>query len=329
VRYWWVNQNQTFAAEVGGGYLWSPKRSKGERYNIFYENMREVSPGDLIFSFSDTYIRAVGIASSHCRECPKPAEFGNVGLNWSVIGWKVDVRFSRLRSAIKPKDRMDQLTPVLPAQYSPIRTTGDGNQAVYLAEIPAAMADVLGTLIGTEFLGLRATAMLVATDQKARSAEYGTETEVWEEHLVHEIESTPDVPETSRLALIQARVGQGLFRERVARIEQCCRVTRVDRPEHLRASHCRPWRDSTNAQRLDGENGFLLTPSVDHLFDRGFISFEDGGALLVSPVAHQASLERMGIESRRKINVGSFTTGQRDYLDYHRKNVFLERQARG
>jgi hypothetical protein len=63
MRFWWVNQNQTFEAEVDGGYLWSPKRSKGDRFNIFYENMREISPGDLVFSFADTYIRAVGIAS--------------------------------------------------------------------------------------------------------------------------------------------------------------------------------------------------------------------------------------------------------------------------
>jgi hypothetical protein len=246
-----------------------------------------------------------------------------------VIGWKVDVRFTRIRNSIRPKDWMDRLKPVLPNQYSPIRASGDGNQAVYLAEISAPMADVLGGLIGAEFQACRTTALLVATDEKARSAEYGTETREWEDHLVQEIEATPDVPDTDRIALVQARVGQGIFRERVAKIERCCRVTRADRPEHLRASHCRPWRDSTNEQRLDGENGFLLTPSVDHLFDRGFISFDDGGSLLISPVAHRESLERMGIETHRSMNVGGFTSGQRVYLDYHRNNVFLERQPRG
>jgi transposase len=58
---------------------------------------------------------------------------------------------------------------------------------------------------------------------------------------------------------------------------------------HLRASHIRPWRDSDNEARLDGENGLLLTPTIDHLFDRGFISFEDDGRLLISPVAHPQS----------------------------------------
>lgn len=49
MRYWWVNQNQTFRHEIAGRYLWSPKRNKGNRLNPFYETMREVAPGDVIF----------------------------------------------------------------------------------------------------------------------------------------------------------------------------------------------------------------------------------------------------------------------------------------
>jgi hypothetical protein len=64
----------------------------------------------------------------------------------------------------------------------------------------------------------------------------------------------------------------------VSRIEHACRITGVNRPEHLIASHCKPWRDcESHDERLDGENGLLLTPTVDHLFDRGFISFENDG----------------------------------------------------
>lgn len=52
-------------------------------------------------------------------------------------------------------------------------------------------------------------------------------------------------------------------------IEHACRITRVERTEHLIASHIQPWRDSSNDQRLDGENDLLLTPTMDHLFDQG------------------------------------------------------------
>jgi hypothetical protein len=90
------------------------------------------------------------------------------------------------------------------------------------------------------------------------------------------------------------------------------------------ASHCKPWRDSTNDERLDGENGLLLTPSVDHLFDRGFIGFENDGSLIISPVAHRPSLQRMGIDTTGVINVGGFTTGQKQFLDFHRNSVLLQ-----
>jgi hypothetical protein len=93
---------------------------------------------------------------------------------------------------------------------------------------------------------------------------------------------------------------------------------------HLVASHCKPWRDcESNEERLNGENGLLLTPSVDHLFDRGFIGFEDSGRLIISPVVHLPSLQCMGVETQRLFNVGGFTEGQRRFLDFHRDKVLL------
>jgi len=98
MRYWWVNQNQTFDHEFRGGYLWSPKRKSNQARNPFYEFMREVAPGDVIFSFQGTHIRALGVAQSHCYEAPKPSEFGTAGTNWSDIGWKVEVRYFELHA---------------------------------------------------------------------------------------------------------------------------------------------------------------------------------------------------------------------------------------
>jgi HNH endonuclease len=97
----------------------------------------------------------------------------------------------------------------------------------------------------------------------------------------------------------------------------------VANPVHLIASHCKPWRDSTNKERLDGENGLLLTPGIHHLFDRGFVGFEDSGELIISPVAHRPSLARMGIETQRAINVGGGSEGQRRFLDFQRNSVLL------
>jgi hypothetical protein len=151
----------------------------------------------------------------------------------------------------------------------------------------------------------------------------GDDLDVWEHRLEERVAADTSIRETDREAIIRARRGQGIFKQRVMLIERRCRITGVDNPIHLVASHCKPWRDSTNEERLNGENGLLLTPSIDHLFDRGFIGFEDSGRLVISPVAHVPSLQRMGIDTHGAVNVGGFTEGQRQYLDFHRNSVLL------
>ena len=105
--------------------------------------MREVAPGDLIFSFMDTRILAIGIAQSYCWESPKPPEFGTAGQNWENIGWKVKVNFTELTNKVRPKDHIDVLRPFLPDRYSPLQPNGNGLQSVYLTEVPTALADML------------------------------------------------------------------------------------------------------------------------------------------------------------------------------------------
>jgi putative restriction endonuclease len=325
MRYWWVNQNQTFRHEFHGGYLWSPKRKANGHRNPFYDFMREVAPGDVIFSFADTRIVAIGLVGSNAYEAPKPAEFGNTGAYWHMIGWRVDVRFVRLQLPIRPSEHMHVLAPLLPDRYAPLTPAGAGLQSIYLTLLPEPFAFALVDLLGAE-----AHAILrhqrAASDAPLQPAVGLVE---WEEHELQRVQSDITVPETERTAIVLARRGQGVFKERVQRIERACRITGVDRLEHLRASHCKPWRDATNEERLDGENGLLLTPNADHLFDRGFIGFDDNGDVLVSPVAHTESLVRMGLDPQALRNVGRFSDGQRSYLQFHRDNVLLKSRYLG
>lgn len=323
MRYWWVNQNQTFRQEVKGGYIWSPKRNAIGHRNPFYDSMREVSAGDIIFSFCDTLIKAIGIARSYCIEAPKPPEFGKVGPNWSEIGWRVQIEWISLIYQIRPKAHIEVLRPLLPGRYSPLRESGDGLQGVYLTELTGLFPNVLGDLIGQEFHAVMAKAR-DATDLDDVELKTAPLINEWEQHLQRMIEVS-DIEPTEKTALVQARIGQGLFKQRVSKLETHCRITRVNNLAHLIASHSKPWRDSRDDERLDGENGLLLTPSIDHLFDRGFISFENGGELLISPVAHRPSLQRMGVNTEEVVNVGGFSDGQKHYLNFHRDSIFLQK----
>lgn len=218
---------------------------------------------------------------------------------------------------IRPKDHIEILRPLLPARYSPLQPNGNGLQSVYLTEVPTPLAEVLIGLIGRE----AAPPAKLATKVVPTSTD---DLDAWERRIENGIAGDQSISETDRLAIIRARKGQGLFKDRVRKIESRCRITGVENPVHLVASHCKPWRDATNEGRLDGENGLLLTPSIDHLFDRGFIGFEDSGRLIISPVAHRPSLERMGIDTTTSINVGAVTSGQRQFLDFHRNDVLLK-----
>jgi putative restriction endonuclease len=319
VRYWWVNHKQTYRHELLGNYLWSPKRKANGHRNPFYDFMREVAPGDVVFSFANTRISAIGIASSHAYEAPKPLEFGRAGAYWNKIGWRVDVRFHELRLPIRPAEFMGVLAPLLATRYAPLRPNGRGLQSVYLTLISQDLAAALADLIGSEARDI-VRGHRVMDGPQLQPAIGLLE---WEEHELNKITRSSKIPETTRKAIVLARRGQGVFKQNVMRIERACRLTGVARIEHLRASHCKPWRDSNNEERLDGENGLLLTPSADHLFDRGFLGFEDNGDLIVSPVAHPESLARMGVESGKRINVGRFSEQQKRYLEFHRNSVLL------
>jgi putative restriction endonuclease len=134
-----------------------------------------------------------------------------------------------------------------------------------------------------------------------------------------------DIGPTEVERLSKARRGQGVFRDNVCRIEKACRVTGVTDPSLLIASHIKPWRDSSDAEKLDGYNGLMLAPHVDRLFDRGYISFEDDGEVLVSSVLDPQVLSAWGLQV--PLNVGEFDPRHRDYLAHHRSVVFLDRAA--
>lgn len=121
-------------------------------------------------------------------------------------------------------------------------------------------------------------------------------------------------------ALADARSGLGVFRASVEQAEGACRVTGVMDRRHLRAVHIKPWEACSDAERLDGGNGLLLSPHVAHLFERGYISFADDGRLQVSRRLNSTVLKRWAITSPAVTR--AFTPAQRPYLAWHRDHVF-------
>lgn len=323
MRFWWVNHKQTHKAEIGGGYLWSPKVNKNGSANQSYQNLTLVSAGDPVFSYASQEIRAVGVVAGPAREAPKPAEFGAAGDAWAATGWLVPVVWKEIAPPVRPKDHLDAISPLLPSRYSPLDPhTGNGRQNVYLAEISSELARYLRGVAGMP-------PFQVGGHQEDGFSPFGPEEGSDEFHLeedeVRRIQGS-DIPETDKLMLFAARVGQGKYRKNVLEIEKSCRLTQLDDPDFLVASHIKPWRVASNEERLDGSNGLMLAPHVDRLFDRGWISFEDDGTLLVANSKASAALHKWGLGTVQ--NVGPFTPAQCVYLEYHRREIYKGRKPK-
>jgi putative restriction endonuclease len=137
---------------------------------------------------------------------------------------------------------------------------------------------------------------------------------------INEINTRRDIDETTRKQLIDARKGQGAFRRGLLEKWGGCSVTGCTVNEVLRASHIKPWRAASDRERLDVSNGLPLIATLDALFDRGFVSFEDNGKMIVSSNLHHDA--RLILLPKKRNLLGEPSERQRRYLDSHRRNVF-------
>lgn len=132
-----------------------------------------------------------------------------------------------------------------------------------------------------------------------------------------------DLGDTTSLQVTQVRSKQSLFKRRLLTVEKRCRLTGIADLRFLRASHIKPWaRCLDGSERVDGRNGLLLSPHADFLFDRGWITFEDNGALVQSSQIPNEVVARIGLDLRQGRHCGEFLHEQKRYLEYHRNQVF-------
>ena len=90
---------------------------------------------------------------------------------------------------------------------------------------------------------------------------------------VESISNERQIPETERIAIVQSRIGQGVFRKALLeKYDGRCIISGIDLPKLLVASHIKPWAVSSNDERLSVDNGLLLSATYDRLFDCGLIT---------------------------------------------------------
>jgi len=133
-----------------------------------------------------------------------------------------------------------------------------------------------------------------------------------------EIDNIQDSEE--KKLLTKARIGQGKYREELLKLCPFCPITLVSDDRLLIASHIKPWVKSNDFEKTDPLNGFMLTPTFDFLFDRGFLSFTNDKKSILSPFLSNMTYSKLGI-SDGKTYSHLPTEGREIYLDFHRKEI--------
>lgn len=126
----------------------------------------------------------------------------------------------------------------------------------------------------------------------------------------------------SKKAIVTVRINQGKFRDLLLKRynNQCC-LCGVKTQMFLTASHIKPWADSEPKEKSDVDNGFLMCPNHDKLFDKGYITFDDDGKIIISDRLTENNRVFLNVDSKMHIEL-TLTEGNKKYLKFHRENIF-------
>lgn len=137
--------------------------------------------------------------------------------------------------------------------------------------------------------------------------------------MIPPTETNIKLTETEKEQVIKSRVGQSAFKKELLLSEKKCNLCGVSDERFLIASHIKPWSKSDHQERLDVNNGLLLCPNHDSLFDKGYISFGDDGAIMISDTLDEAT--RVFLNINETMNIAMNERRQR-YIEWHRENIF-------
>jgi hypothetical protein len=128
--------------------------------------------------------------------------------------------------------------------------------------------------------------------------------------------------QAERQEISRAREGQGKYREQL--LEQCrfCPFTMIADERLLIASHIKPWAASTDQEKIDPYNGYILSPLYDKLFDRGFITFTEKRHIILSEFISPYTWKQIGLTNDSFVKALPMDEKRAEYLKFHHTSVF-------
>jgi putative restriction endonuclease len=297
MNFFWVNLGTSYKEVAVNKFLWAPADVVGKngkkKTNVGWDQVQKVKAGDVIFCHRAGNIIFVAVALKDAYSAKRP-ETG-IYDQWNDDGFRIDVDLTPLTAPVSVAGFKPTLIAIHNQNCSPVLFTKTGGTAQqYMVHLPSGAGALILSYLGDVEIKVSEQSF---ERQKGSKLSKGS----------------------NRETIIQARVGQGQFRQDVLSIwKNTCPVTGLAKPELLVASHIVPWSLSDETQKIDPNNGFPFSPAVDKLFDKGYISFNDNGQLLFKKSAIDSQdLKILGLLPNTKIL--GLNTQQIAYLAEHRK----------
>ncbi len=301
-----VMQGHTYQEEKDIGFIWASKLDSIGMTSHSWERMTEVSEGDRIFHYVKRNIVAVSVATTGCKVAKRPSNIPN-NKSWNEEGYLVELEYHELEIPVNIPSNFSEILPYLPIKYSPFQKNTDGNQG-YLypcnEELSIKLLEIIGDLNIYEVEDVQ----LELAISTVRPTERNT--------------FIPMIFEAEAEAKTKIRLGRKKFKEKLLPLwEQKCTICGIELPALLQASYSKPWKDSTDAERIDVYNGILLCSNHDVLYEKGFIAFDGQGKLHISKQIPVEDYKIYCIEPKMKI---ARKEKNKPYFKWHKRHLFRD-----
>ena len=303
VNFYWVNIGTSFKEVAEFKFLWAPKNTLNQKgqsiIDAGWKAVPNVKKGDIIFCNYQGSLIHVSVATKDAYESERPE---NRSFDqWKKDGYKIDIDLHTLACPIANSDFKDEFIPMFNDKCVPkLFAQNKSVSQKYMVKLPAAAGVFLLGLVGDDALNIQDSIASNSARGSNQTAPEGYDKEV----------------------TAKARVGQGKFRQDVMALwSDTCAVTGLDIKMLLTASHILPWQLSNPHQKVDKFNGLALSPNIDKLFDKGFISFDDKGKILVKSSLSADTLKAVGVD--RQMAIKNLTKEHLAYLREHREIFYF------
>lgn len=294
-----VMQGETYHEEKNAGILWTPQIDKSGMVPHSWNRMQELKKGDRVFHYVKGDIVAISMVMRDCYKGEMPGK--------NIDAFIAKAEYRELDSPLPVREHFEEIQPLLPQKYSPFQEDASGNSG-YLYPCNEELAMQLLELISS---------LNVFT--------------VEEEQLELAIEVVRRTVHNPLMILIaemeleiktKVRRYRAQYRENLQPLWQNgCALCGIAIEETLAASLAKPWKDSTDMERLDPFNGVLLCRNHAALFDAGLITFTGGGSIRIASRIAEHDYALYSLEKSAKLAV---SPEHAPYFRWHKRNVFVE-----